>query len=169
MNALRTVAALGGLLAADLCGGQAHSGVDIEVSRDYFIVAVADPRQVTEAILDALLVSTPSSPENPSDRWNEALGGPNWIHLRFVPPRLVLAYGGNPLATTPVTEILISFPTRERGRRWPDYVWLKTDSGVLSRAKWSVCQMRKIVVAADFDPASEAPPFDTYCPDGESE
>jgi hypothetical protein len=46
---------------------------------------------------------------------------------------------------------------------------LKTDAGVLSRAKWTGCEMRKMVVEAGFDPATEAPPFDTRCADGVSE
>jgi hypothetical protein len=97
MNALRAVATLAGLLAADLCSGQAHSGVDIDVSRDYFIVAVADPRRLTEAVLDAVSNSTRSSQVDPGDRWDEVFDGPNWIHVRFVPARVLQRWGGNPV------------------------------------------------------------------------
>jgi hypothetical protein len=54
-------------------------------------------------------------------------------------------------------------PTTERGRKWPDYILLRTDIGTLSRAKWSACEMHAIAELARFDPSTQNPIYDTYC------
>ena len=62
-----------------------------------------------------------------------------------------------------VTEILMPLPTSERGRSWPPYMLLRTDVGILSRAKWSACEMQAVVDLAQFDPSTQNPIYDTYC------
>ena len=84
---------------------------------------------------------------------------PNWVYARFA-PALTMDIGGKQRI---VTEILMPLPTSERGRSWPPYMLLRTDVGILSRAKWSACEMQAVVDLARFDPSTQNPIYDTYC------
>jgi hypothetical protein len=137
--------------------------VSVDVCRDGSIEALKAPEKLIGAILNALRYSQKSSQENPTNDWGKVCAQPNWIHARFSPPKLLLLNGGKSDGATAISEILIVFPTGDGGRRWPDYILLKTDVGTLSQAKWSACEMREIVTAAAFDPRREAFPFNTHC------
>lgn len=148
------------LLAASFATAQTEPNVSIAVSRNGTIENLKAPRTLADAILKAARVSAPSSQKDPVGEWEKVFVQPNWIHAQFS-PALLLDISGK---ETAVSEILLLFPTRDAGRGWPSFMMLKTDASILSRAKWSACQMRAIATAAGFDPKAEAAPFNTYCP-----
>jgi len=162
MKAIHVIAVLGAFCAVDFAAAEPETGVSIAVCRNGVTDAARSPDKLTAAILKAVSHSTASSQTNPADDWDKIFAQPNWVHVQFSPATdLSLNIG-----RTAVSEILMEFPTTDVGRRWPDYILLKSDVGILSRAKWSVCDMREIVTAAAFDPKDEAAPFNTYCAGG---
>lgn len=162
MKAIHVIAALGTFCAVNYAAAEPETGVSINVSRDGAIKAAHDPEKLTDAILKAVNHSQASSQKSPADEWDKIFGQPNWVHVQFSPARVLPLNTGK----TAINEILIMFPAGDTGRRWPDYILLKSDIAILSRARWSVCDMREIVTAATFDPKDEAPPFSAYCADG---
>jgi hypothetical protein len=114
---------------------------------------------LADALYQALLTSNRSSQVAPAEHWYPVFSTPNWIYARFAPAAKLDIDGHRRI----VSEILMSLTTTERGRRWPDYILLRTDIGVLSRAKWSACEMQAIVDLARFDPGTQDPIYDTYC------
>jgi hypothetical protein len=163
---MRTVQALAVtmalLTAAELRGAEPVAGVVVEVSRNGKVKTLAAPDALADAIFKAVQGSAVSSEENPGEHWDEVYRQPNWIHVRLRPARAVSFSDGQ----AAVREVLILFPTSAEGRRWADFILLRTETRTLSRAKWDACAMRDIVMAASFDPKTEAPPFNTYCPGG---
>jgi hypothetical protein len=139
--------------------GPAVSDVVIDVSRDGIVENLSPPQPLADAIYQALLTSNRSSQNAPAEHWYAVFSAPNWIYARFAPAAKLDIDGRRRI----VSEILMSLPTTERGRRWPDYILLRTDIGVLSRAKWSACEMHAIVELARFDPSTQDPIYDTYC------
>jgi len=146
------------LAAALFSSGTAASDVVIDVSRDGVVENLSDPQPLADAIQLALTPSTPSR-DATTEHWYAVFTESNWIYTRFA-PALKLDIGGEQRV---VTEVLMSLPTSERGRNWPDYMLLRTDIGILSRAKWSACEMHAIVELARFDPSTQNPLYDTYC------
>ena len=130
----------------------------IDVSRDGVVENLPDPQPLADAIQLALTPPT-ASLDATAERWYAAFSEPNWVYARFA-PALKMAISGKQRT---VSEILTPLPTSERGRSWPPYMLLRTDIGILSRAKWSACEMHAIVELARFDPSTQNPIYDTYC------
>jgi hypothetical protein len=147
-------------IAAAVCASAPAAGdVVIDVSRDGVVENLSPPQPLADAIYQALLTSTLSSQSAPAEQWYHVFSEPNWIYARFAPAEKIDIGGRRRL----VTEILMALPTTERGRKWPYFVLLRTDIGVLSRAKWSACEMHAIVELARFDPSTQDPIYDAYC------
>jgi hypothetical protein len=147
-------------VATTLCAiAPAVGDVVIDVSRDGIVENLSPPQPLADAIYQALLTSTRSSQDVPAEQWYAVFRERNWIYARFAPAERIDISGRRRV----VTEILMALPTTERGRRWPDYILMRTDIGVLSRAKWSACEMHAIVELARFDPSTQNPIYDTYC------
>lgn len=162
MNAIHVIAALIAFGAANFTAAEPETRASIEVCKDSVTEPARNPEKLMAAILKAVNHSQASSQENPADDWDKIFEQPNWIHVQFAASKVFPLNTG----TATVSEILVLFPTGDAGRRWPDYILLKANTGVLSRAKWTACEMREIVTAASFDPKDEARPFDRYCAGG---
>jgi hypothetical protein len=162
MKAIHVIAVLAAFCAVDFSAAEPEADVSIAVCRNGVTDAAQSPEKLTAAILKAVSHSQASSQTNAADDWDKIFVQPNWVHVQFSPATDLSLNTGR----TAVSEILMVFPTGDIGRRWPDYILLKSDIGILSRARWSVCDMREIVSAAAFDPKDEAPPFNTYCASG---
>jgi hypothetical protein len=162
MRTVRSVALLCALFASSLAWGDETTGVDIDISRNGVIETIGSPEKLAELLLSIAERCGKSSQKDPAAHWDEAFTQPNWIRASFVPGREMRIAAGRRDAATQISEILVPFPTSARGRRWPDFILLKTDVGVLSIAKWSVCEMNDLVVEAKFDLKDEAEPFQQY-------
>ena len=156
---MRFIATAIAVAAAVGANGPAAGDAVIDVSRDGVVENLSPPQPLADAIHQALLTSTRSSQDAPAEHWYAVFSEPNWVYARFAPAAKIDIDGRRRV----VTEILMSLPTTERGRKWPYYILLRTDVGVLSRAKWSACQMHAIVALARFDPSTQDPIYDTYC------
>lgn len=163
MRVMRAISVFVALGEASLCHAQSYQAA-VDVSRGRVIENLHPPQPLVNAILTAVESSQRSSQENPAAAWFATFDGPDWIHVRFAPATRIWISGTGRDELIAVSEILISLPAGPAGRRWPYYVMLNTDLGVLSRAKWSGCEMREIVEQAGFDPSTEDPIYKDYCP-----
>jgi hypothetical protein len=162
MRTIHSVALLCALCASCLARGDEATQVDIDVSRNGVIETIGSPEKLAELLLSIAERCGKSSQKAPADHWDEVFTQPNWIRASFVPDKEMRIAAGRRGAATRISEILVPFPTSAQGRRWPDFILLKTDVGILSIAKWSVCEMNDLVVQAKFDLKDEAEPFQQY-------
>lgn len=156
------VALLCALCASGLAWGDEATGVDIDVSRNGVIETIGSPEKLAELLLGIAERRGKSSQKDPAGHWDEVFTQPNWIRASFVPNKEMRIAAGKRDAATKISEILVPFPTSSQGRRWPDFILLKTDVGILSIAKWSVCEMNDVVGEAKFDLRDEAEPYQQY-------
>jgi hypothetical protein len=162
MKTLLPVALLCALCASGLARGDEAAQIDIRVSRNGVIETLGSPEKLAELLLSIAERCGKSSQTDPADHWDEIFTQPNWIRARFVPDKEMRIAAGRHGAATRISEIRVPFPTSAQGRRWPDFILLKTDVGVLSIAKWSVCDMKDLVEEAKFDLKDEAEPYRNY-------
>src|SRR5262249_11545728 len=136
MKTIHAIAVLAAFCAVDFAAAEPETGVSIAVCKNGVTGAAQSPDKLTAAILSAVRTSQASSQTNPADDWDRIFAQPNWIHVQFSPAKDLTLNTGK----TAVSEILMEFPAGNSGRSWPDYILLKSHSGVLSRAKWTACE-----------------------------
>src|SRR5690242_19133047 len=123
MKAIHVIAVLAAFCAVDFAAAEPETGVSIAVCRNGVIAAAQGPDKLTSAILKAVTHSQASSQTNPADDWDKIFARPNWVHVQFSPATDLSLNTGK----TAVSEILIEFPASGAGRRWPDYILVKSD------------------------------------------
>jgi hypothetical protein len=162
MKMIHSIAVLFALCASGVAWGDGAAQIDIDVSRNGVIETIVSPEKLSALLLSIAQHSQASSQEDPAAHWDEVFTQPNWIRASFVPARQMRLAAGKRDAATRVSEILVLFPTSPQGRRWPDFILLKTDVGVVSVARWSVCEMSNLVAEASFELKDEAVTYQRY-------
>lgn len=142
----------------------AHAALAQSVELHVMINGVQQPvksDEVVAALTAIVESSTVDTTEyvRPAEHWDEALSTPVFVHALFSQPRQMQVRRHNDLTvTTPtaVSEIVIVFPGALQ-------IFLKTDDGVRSLAKYSPCALEKVITTARLETVAKADYLRQYC------